>query len=614
MKIVWKQTTYEKKVAVKKEMQDITSMVSKLTWSGASTQASRQVTLTIPNAPYDENMNVPEIAPGAIIDVYSDDEGTDLIFTGRVPNSQKTSDVGTIEITAYDFMHNLLTSSMTKKFSKKTPEYITKAILADMGVDAGSICETGKKVGRYFPSEMSPYDIIVGAYNKVQAQTGKEYFFRMNGKKFEVIEKGEYVATILEEGVNLTKSNYEENAEGVVNRVKVFNKNNLLVNTVSKEQSIKRFGVVERAISVDKGDGSAEAKNTLHGVDKTASISATGIWSCTAGKAVYIEDTISGLTGEYWIKNDTHNVENGIHTMDLDLEFKNVTETVSINEVTKKKKGTTSAGAVSTGSSSTSETEGTLSGNTITAGEAVTVSQSTEKYVSKTLSKKAVITAYTAEGSSANGEELSSARLTCAAASSISFNSKLKISGTDTEYDGNTYRVNDRPKKDMSDGRIYVKLLVATEQEAKEFGTRQGTVLVERKVRNKYQASNIKARKVVNAAKKCIGTVKYVTGAKDVPGGRSDSAGFTQYCYKRVGIDIGTDIAAQTGAGTQVSKQTAKAGDLVIFKDTNVTGPSAVGIMIDAKQFIHCTKKGVKVCSLGSTYYAQHFHSVRRVL
>ena len=610
MKVVWKSTTYEKKVAVKKQMQDITSMVSKLSWSGASTQASRQISITIPNAPYDGNMNVPEMEAGDIIEVYSDDEGAELIFVGRVPNSQKTSDVGTIEVMAYDFMHNLLSSSMTKKFNNKTPEYIAGAVLNDMGVEAGKICPTEKKIGRYFPNEMSPYDIIVGAYNRVQPQTGKQYFFRMNGNKFEVIEKGEVVSTILEESVNLTKANYEENAEGEVNRVKVFDKKNLLVNTVKKENSIKRFGVIERTISVDKGTGKEEAKNTLHGVDKTASISATGIWSCTAGKAVYVKDTISGLYGEYWIRNDTHNIENGIHTMDLDLEFQNVTEQVNINEVQEKGSGSSTSNSGTSSSSS-----GVISpGTQVTTGEQVTVADSTEKYVTKTIAKKAVFTAYSADGKAANGETLAPARLTCAAGASISMDSKLIVQGTGTEYDGSSYRVNDRPRENMSDGRVRISILVQTEKEAKEFGTRTGTVLVERKIRNKNQSRNLKARRVVNAARSYVGTLKYVPGASDVKGGRSDSAGFTAFCYKKVGTDIGTDIASQAGAGTQVSKNEAKPGDLIILKDIGISGPSAAGIMINAKQFIHCARTGVKISSLRSSYYSSHFHSMRRVL
>ena len=616
MKILWKQTTYEKKVAVKTEMQDITSMVSKFSWSGASTQASRQITLTIPNAPYDKNMNVPAIEPGAIIEVYTDDEGKDLIFTGRVPNSQKTSDVGTIEVTAYDYMHNLLASSMTMKFTNKTPEYITKAVLKDMGVEAGAICATGKKIARYFPNDMSPYDIIVGAYNKVQAQTGKQYFFRMNGKKFEVIEKGEVVSTILEESVNLMKANYEENGEAVVNRVKVYNKNNELVNTVKKEQSIKKFGIIEKTITVDKGKGDEEAKNTLHGIDKNASISATGIWSCTAGKGVYIQDTISGLYGEYWIKNDTHNVENGIHTMDLDLEFQNVMEQVNISEVEEKGSGSGSSTSSTTGTvTGTGGTGAISSGATVTSTETQALAaDSVEPYATKTLAKKATFTAYASGGKAKSGEDLSAARMTCAAASSISFDSKIKVDGTGTQYDGVSYRVNDRPEQDMSDGRVNIQILVGSEAEAKEFGTRTGTVLVERKIRNKNRAANLKARKVVKTARNCIGTVRYVPGSSDVSGGRSDSVGFTAFCYKKVGVDIGTDIDTQTEAGTQISKSEAKIGDLVILKDTSITGPSAAGIMVNEKQFIHCARSGVKISSLRSSYYMQHFHSVRRVL
>ena len=589
MKVMWSRTEYKGNVKTKTTSQNISNFVSKLSWSGASTQASRQVSISLANDPYDKNMNIPKIKPGDVIKVYAGKEKNPR-FIGRVPNRQLTSDIGTIEIVAYDYMHNLLQSTMSKKFKNKTPEYITKAVLADVGVSPGKLMKTGVKIKKFFPSEMSPYDIIVAAYRKAAKKTGKKYFFRMNGTKFEVIEKGEIYKTYLEEKVNITKSNYEENADEVVNKVVVF-KNNKKVNTVKNNASIKKYGIVQKTISVDSGKGAKEAKNTLQGISKTASISTIGDWNCVAGKGVYIKDTASGLTGKYWITNDTHNFENGIHTMDLDLEFKNAMESVSVQEMdtsTKKKE---------------------------------TTKDSSEKYVYKTTKKKATFTAYypgeNGEWEDSFGNRLIASKKTCAATRSIAHGTKITVKDTGTQYDGKTFKVNDRPatKYDMMDGRIHIDLLLNNAAECNSFGRRHGNIVIKKKIKNPNYKSNSKADKVCKLAKGYIGKVRYVFGARNVPGGVSDCSGFTQYCFNKIGINIGNDTIAQSHAGKGVSKGKAKKGDIVIFQGTYRAGPSHVGIMLGKKKFVHCSSSGgVKTNSLSEGYYVQHFHSIRRVL
>ena len=516
MKVTWTRNTYKGDVKKKTTKQDITGFVARLTWSGASTQASRSVTLSVANPVYDRNINVPKMKPGDIIKVYAEKEKSPR-FIGRVADRQMTGDEGTIEVTAYDYMHTMLSSTMTKKFRNKTPEYITKAVLKDCGIKAGKIAATKKKIKKFYPDAMSPYDIIVAAYRKVKKKTGKNYFFCMDGTKFEVVEKGsQEVKTILEEKVNLTHSSYGEGSDGVVNKVVVY-KNNKVVNTKKKDASIKKYGTIQQAISVEKGKGEKEAKNTLHGLSKEASISATGLWSCTAGKAVHIKDTASGLTGKYWITNDTHTFENGIHTMDLDLEFKEVTESVSVSQVDDKKK--------------TTVTE-------------------TEDYIIRKTRKNATFTGYyPGEGGvyvDADGNKLIPEKNTCAAGRSVSMGSAITVKETGTKYDGKTYRVTDRPDKSTIEGLLHIALLLPDAAACKALGTKDGSVVITKKTKNKNSARNTRAAKVVSLAKSYIGKVKYVFGAKNVPGGVSDCSGFTHYCFKQIGVEIGGDTIAQS--------------------------------------------------------------------
>lgn len=69
------------------------------------------------------------------------------------------------------------------------------------------------------------------------------------------------------------------------------------------------------------------SENTLAGLDKTATLTALGDIRCKSGYGIKINDTDSGLTGVFWIENDTHTWENGTYMMTLELAFKNVMQT-----------------------------------------------------------------------------------------------------------------------------------------------------------------------------------------------------------------------------------------------------------------------------------------------
>ena len=128
-----------------------------------------------------------------------------------------------------------------------------------------------------------------------------------------------------------------------------------------------------------------------------------------------------------------------------------------------------------------------------------------------------------------------------------------------------------------------------------------------------------KAGDVISIAKSFIGKVTYVFGASSPESGRSDCSGFTQYCYKKVGVNIGRTTNDQVRAGSKVEKSNLQPGDLIMFKNTYnsgyLYGVSHVGIYLGGGEFVHCSSsKGVTTNSLNESYYKQHYLMGRRVL
>ena len=67
-------------------------------------------------------------------------------------------------------------------------------------------------------------------------------------------------------------------------------------------------------------------------------INALGDINCLSCYYVMVQDAATGLAGRYWISSDTHTWQNGIHTMELDLEFEAMMNEKEIKEEDKDKK------------------------------------------------------------------------------------------------------------------------------------------------------------------------------------------------------------------------------------------------------------------------------------
>ena len=109
-------------------------------------------------------------------------------------------------------------------------------------------------------------------------------------------------------------------------------------------------------------------------------------------------------------------------------------------------------------------------------------------------------------------------------------------------------------------------------------------------------------------------------GARYVRGGMSsrgfDCSGFVKYLYAGLGIKLPRDSRSQYGqAGTFVSRADLRPGDLLFFAGTYRRGISHVGLYVGDGKFIHAStpRSGVRVDSLNSAYYANHFAGAKRI-
>lgn len=97
----------------------------------------------------------------------------------------------------------------------------------------------------------------------------------------------------------------------------------------NKRTAFEVVGIYQDIYKKEQGvNADSAAKQLMKVPEKTAKVTAIGDIRCTSGKSIYLYDDFTGLWGKFWIENDTHLFSDGVHTMTLELAFKNVMENV----------------------------------------------------------------------------------------------------------------------------------------------------------------------------------------------------------------------------------------------------------------------------------------------
>lgn len=124
------------------------------------------------------------------------------------------------------------------------------------------------------------------------------------------------------------------------------------------------------------------------------------------------------------------------------------------------------------------------------------------------------------------------------------------------------------------------------------------------------------AQALENRRSRIVGNALTYRGTPYVWGGNTtrgfDCSGFTQHLYRQQGLTIPRTAKQQYDGGKPVAKANLQQGDLVFF---NTTGPiTHVGMYIGDGKFVHAAnaKRGVRVDTLTSGYYAKCYAGARR--
>ena len=548
---------------------DINGILESVNTSGDLKAAGRKCEFSVVRSKFN-------IEPGDLAKLYDNDEE---VFRGKVLGVTKTSDK-TMKYTALDEGWRLTKSKYSYNFKDKTAAEIAKIVLKENGFAYGEFAKSKVKMSKVFVNK-SIYDIIMTAYTEEAKASGKKYMIVVTRQKVSVIEKGVTVLKVsFEEDKNLTNAEYSMSAENIVNRVLITDGNGNKVDIKDKKELQEVYGIIQEVVEQKENGASTEDINAkLKDVDKKCSIKGLVMdGTCVTGNAVMVKDTGSGLVGKFYIDSDTHDYSNGLHEVNLTLNFENI-----MDEKAEDGKEETADGA---------------SGGGVLNGKRV----------------KALFTAYYPSNDklqggfvAANGERLNPSSNTCAAPPSIPFNTQIQVCGTGTSNDGKVYRVNDRGGKiQVVNGVYHIDLLYPDKKSAYAWGRKYGEIIIGNGTG--FSSAGGGNSRAVTLAKSQLGK-PYKWGATGPSS--FDCSGLIYWVARQMGKSIPRTSREQSNYGQSVSKNALQPGDCVFFANKN--GVHHVGMYVGNGEFIHAPKSNdvVRISKLSSR---GDYHNARRFL
>lgn len=307
---------------------DITDTVSSLVWAGDVREAARKLDLEIA---YGRDYYAPKYLPplGSVIILKKDTE----LFRGVVWEVSRGT-AGTAKIICFDHAIYLTNNISTYKFVNMTPEAMIIKICNDFGIPVGSLAPTGVNLSKLIVRDHTLYDIAIVALTEATKRNGKKYHLIMRSGKLNTEEKGQQgLKWLITEGQNLIEASRSESLSDMRNRVVIVGDQDQVLADLKNDSLIRQYGMLQdykRESNITPGEAQTIAQNLLQELAKVSqslAITAVGIDDVEAGKSVEVLETLTGIKGQYYVLKDQHSLQNGVHTMQLELSLETIVAT-----------------------------------------------------------------------------------------------------------------------------------------------------------------------------------------------------------------------------------------------------------------------------------------------
>lgn len=310
---------------------EITPIIGELSWRSSVEELGQQIDINLANS---NGRFFPKnpVDVGNMIILKNQDE----IFRGIIV-SEKKQGRGPIGYVGFDGAFYLNKSKSFYQFNKLAADKAIRKIVSDFKIPIGSIIKIPTLIDEIFPGE-APSEIIRKILEQAEQDQGKKYRMEMRAGRFyielqtDLLVKGQFrlAANLGYRDLNSSISgpSRSRSIDEMKNSVHIVSDEKVIAK-VEDPTLIAQYGLLQEVVEVQDKDVSQArnaAKNILKDLGRVLediSLEMMGDDRIRAGRIIEIEEPVTGLKGKYLVNSVTHVVKKGIHTMSLQLGWKN---------------------------------------------------------------------------------------------------------------------------------------------------------------------------------------------------------------------------------------------------------------------------------------------------
>ncbi|WP_034438828.1 XkdQ/YqbQ family protein [Clostridium ihumii] len=313
----------------KMQAQELTQFCTSINICGSLSEIARKLEASMFYKIWDKHQINKQVGVGNL--VWATLEGKE-IFRGIVIDRSINANEE-LNFTAFDLAYYLTKNKVTRNFKNTTVMSAVQDICKEVGVRVDSLSNSNIKINRLI-AQKTVYDAIMELYTQVSKQTGRRFYILMTGVGLNVPDIGAFKCDkvikpckdVFTADGNLLNLGFKDSMGNMINRIKVYDDKNNLIDTIQNVTMIKSYGVLQdNYVKEEDKNYKIVANNMIHDVDTEIECEVLGNYEYLTGREVTVQvPFISKLANrKMYVNADTHtwDVETGTFATQLTLSF-----------------------------------------------------------------------------------------------------------------------------------------------------------------------------------------------------------------------------------------------------------------------------------------------------
>lgn len=302
---------------------DISELVERVVWSGKRDSPARTIQVNLVD--FGEQRAKIDVEEGhSCIFKWKGNE----LFRGLI-TSQSDGTSKKASFKAHDNGIRLSNNDDTFSYKNKTATEIFIDICKRFGLKYDRADDSGYRIPELIKPCTSAWDALADALSDTFKTKGTRYYvLSKKGVLSFFRRRSSIIQWVIESGVNLLECSRDKSIENIKTRVKITSNEDTVLAEKRNTSLESKIGTFQIMSKVTEEKNSAQLNELVNSMlkekgapQRSLSLKALGIPDVISGVGVYIIVKPIGISGTYYVEEDSHTFSGRSHTMPLTLDY-----------------------------------------------------------------------------------------------------------------------------------------------------------------------------------------------------------------------------------------------------------------------------------------------------